>query len=349
MHWLTIQEHFNDLVVGTYGRGFWILDDITPLQLMNDDILNSDAHLFPPRAVYRFQFITEPMAVTYDPSAGQNPPYGAPINYYLKSEGSEKVEITILDAEGRVVRSIEGPKDAGINRIWWDLRYEATTEIKLLTSPPYAPEIGVGPEGWRAFPGGGRLSVLIPPGNYTVRLTAGDQTFEQPLEVRKDPNTAGSEQDIKAQTKVLMEIREELNTVARRINQIESIRAQLLALTSRLDESEDDQAINSAADELDKKLVAVEEQLFQMKITGRGQDMIRYPTQLVGKIIHLADGLAVSDFPPTEEQLEVHKLLVQSLESLSKSLDGILSGDLEDFNTLLREKNVPNVSAAVQE
>ena len=85
------------------------------------------------------------------------------------------------------------------------------------------------------------------------------------------------------------------------------------------------QAVKSAADELDKKIVVVEEQLFQMKITGRGQDMIRYPTQLVGKIMHLADGLAVADFPPTEEQMEVHRLLGQSNESLRTSLDGILS------------------------
>jgi hypothetical protein len=109
------------------------------------------------------------------------------------------------------------------------------------------------------------------------------------------------------------------------------------------------QAVKSTADELDKKIVVVEEQLFQMKITGRGQDMIRYPTQLVGKIMHLADGLAVADFPPTEEQLEVHRLLGHSKESLRTWLDGILSRDLEDFNNLLRDMNVPNVSAAVQE
>jgi len=350
MHWLTIQEHFNDLVIGTYGRGFWILDDITPLQLITDEVMNSEAHLFQPRPSYRFQFITEPMVFNHDPSEGQNPPYGASINYYLKSDGSEDVEITILDANGEDVRSIdELNKEPGINRIWWDLRYDATTEIKLRTSPTYAPEIGVGPEGWRPFPGGGKLSVLVPPGSYTVRLTVDEHTFEQPLTLRKDPNTVGSEADIQAQTRVMLEIRDELNVVADSINQIESIRSQLLALTDRLSDGDDNQSLKTAAEELDKKLIGVEERLFQMKITGRGQDLIRYPTQLVGKLLHLADGLAVADFPPTREQLEVHEQLGQSVRSLRTSLDQIVSEDVAGFNTSLREQNVPNVLATLQE
>ena len=69
-----MQEHFNDLVIGTYGRGFWILDDITPLQQLTPEVLASAAHLFSPRAAYRFRDVTPISAQADEPSAGENPP-----------------------------------------------------------------------------------------------------------------------------------------------------------------------------------------------------------------------------------------------------------------------------------
>ena len=83
---MTVQEHFNDLVIATYGRGFWILDDLTPLQQLNQSARDAGAHLFTPRAAYRFQSIEPPgQAPAIDMTAGQNPPYGASINYWLKA------------------------------------------------------------------------------------------------------------------------------------------------------------------------------------------------------------------------------------------------------------------------
>ena len=83
VYWLTIQEHFNDLVVSTYGRGFWILDDITPLQQMTDEVLASLGHLFQPRPAYRFRNKEGRVSQPEDPGAGQNPDYGASIHYFL--------------------------------------------------------------------------------------------------------------------------------------------------------------------------------------------------------------------------------------------------------------------------
>jgi photosystem II stability/assembly factor-like uncharacterized protein len=85
VYWIAIQEHFHDLVLATYGRGFWILDDITPLEQMTPQMLDADAHLFPPRDTYRFRTAAQPEAMPNDPTAGQNPPYGAAIDYNLKS------------------------------------------------------------------------------------------------------------------------------------------------------------------------------------------------------------------------------------------------------------------------
>ncbi len=106
---MTVQERFHDLVVATYGRGFWILDDITALEQMTPEIGAAKAHLFTPRATYRFKDAAQPASVDYDPTTGKNPPYGASINFYLKSNLAEKdvAKLTITDASGKKVREIE--------------------------------------------------------------------------------------------------------------------------------------------------------------------------------------------------------------------------------------------------
>ncbi|MCH7684805.1 MAG: sialidase, partial [Gemmatimonadetes bacterium] len=95
MYDMVVQEHFNDLVVGTYGRGFWIMDDLSPLQQLTSDVTSADAHLFEPRSAYRFHNITSPMSMPNDPTAGENPEYGASINYWLGSEQATDVEIRV--------------------------------------------------------------------------------------------------------------------------------------------------------------------------------------------------------------------------------------------------------------
>jgi len=133
------------------------------------------------------------------------------------------------------------------------------------------------------------LSVLVPPGTYTVKLVAGGQPLEQQLTVRKDPNTAGSDADIQAQTKAMLEIRDTMNEVARVINQAESIRVQLAQMKTLVADDEAGKAVKTAADDLDARIVAIESHLFNIMATGRGQDMLRTPSQMVEKLSHLAD------------------------------------------------------------
>jgi photosystem II stability/assembly factor-like uncharacterized protein len=339
VYWIAIQENFHDLVIATYGRGFWILDDITPLQQANAEVLNSSAYLFSPRAAYRFRGITVPYSSSDDPTAGQNPPYGASINYYSKAAPKAEPSIKIVDAEGQTVRTIRGTRNAGVNRVWWDLRTEQSREVRLRTSPAYAPEVRVGPEGWRALPEGGRMSLLVPPGTYTVKLSIDGQEFSQPLTVLKDPNVAANDSDIQKQTAMLVDLRNDLETAAGMVNQIESIRGQLDSLRPLLKNAE----LKAAADDLDKKLIDIEDNLIQRKITGQGQDTVRFPPKLISKINYLAGGVNSGDFAPTTQQIEVHSMFKAQLASLQKRLDDVVGSDLGNFNRLLREKNIGNV------
>ena len=343
VYWITIQENFHDLVIATYGRGFWILDDITPLQQMTNEVMNSSAQLFTPRAAYRFRGITVPYSSSDDPTAGQNPPGGASINYYSKAAPKSEPSIKIVDADGKTVRTLRGTRNAGLNRVWWDLRAEPSKEVRLRTSPAYAPEVRLNAEGWRALPEGGRMSVLLPPGAYTVKLTIDGQEFSQPLTVLKDPNAGGNDGDIQKQTAMLFDLRKDLESAADMVNQIESIRGQLENLKPLVRNNAD---VRSAADDLDKKLIDIEDNLIQRKFTGQGQDTTRFPPKLISKIAYLAGGVSSGDFPPNTQQQEVHAMFKAQLASLRKRLDDAVSQDLGNFNRLLRDKNIGNVIAA---
>ena len=345
VYWITVQEHFNDLVIATYGRGFWILDDITPIQQMTTEVLNSTAHLFTIHPAYRLRGITVPYASSDDPVAGQNPQYGAAINYFLKNAPRNEPTIRIVDAEGKTVQTMRGTRTQGLNRVWWNLRTEQSKEVRLRTSPQYAPEVRVNAEGWRPLPEGGRMTILVPPGTYTVKLSVDGQEFSQPLVVLKDPSSGGSEDSIQKQTAMLFELRRDLESAADMVNQIELIRGQLENLKSLLRNNAE---VRSAADDLDKKLIDIEDNLIQRKITGQGQDTVRFPTKLISKINYLAGGVNSGDFAPNTQQVEVHAMFKAQLATLRKRLDDVVSSDVGGFNRLLRDKNIGNVIATGQ-
>jgi len=341
LHWITVQENFNDLVVATYGRGFWILDDVTPLRELTPDVLQKSAHLMKPRAAYRFILITEPMMDSDDQTQGVNPPYGASINYYLKAATEGDVKLEIKDANGQLVRTVDGTKDAGINRVWWDLTYEPSTEIKLRTKPVYAPWVKMGDDGTRPYPGfGGRIRVLVRPGPYNVTLKVGGEETTQSLEVRKDRNSEGTLADIDTQVTRLLQIRDDMNSVVEMIHKLEWTRKQLYDLK---DVHQDDEGIVKAVDDLDKKLLAVEENLVETKLTGRGQDALRWPSRLVFKLAHLANGIGTADFAPTTQQIAVHEMFQKQIGELRQQVETLLSTDVAAFNSMLKEKGIANV------
>ncbi|MGQ0537815.1 MAG: VPS10 domain-containing protein [Gemmatimonadaceae bacterium] len=343
VYWLTVQEHFNDLVVSTYGRGFWILDDLSALQQLTGDIAEKTVHLFTPRPAYRFQFKSTPMAPSHDMTVGENPPYGASINYWLKGPPSGDVTLSILDAAGRTVRTMPGTRNAGLNRVYWDLRGEPSREVRLRTSPMYAPEISLGPQGWRPPPNAPRVAILMPPGTYSVRLTAGGETQTQQLVVRKDPNSGGSEEEIREQVAALFAVHDNVNAVADMINEIELLRGQLVALRQTLADDPATADVRGAADLLEQKFIAVEEHLIQLRVTGRGQDGVRFPQKLSSQIPYLFNGMASGDFRPTAQHGTVQKMFAEETRAHRSRLDALLANDLEQFNRRLNQRGLQGI------
>jgi hypothetical protein len=187
--------------------------------------------------------------------------------------------------------------------------------------------------------------VLVPPGTYTVALTAAGVRRTESLVVRKDPNSEGSEPDVVAQTAMMVKIRGNMTASAKLINDAESVRAQIAAWKTVVGTGESVKAVRDAADALDAHILSVESALFNTTATGRGQDQLRTPGQLVEKLSHLADVVAYADFAPTDSQREVDAKLGQDLGRLQEQLSGILLRELANFNTLLRDRQLGAIVA----
>jgi len=337
MYGLVVQEHFNDLVVGTYGRGYWILDDITPLQQLTPEVAASAAHLFAPRPAYRFQSISAPFTMFDDQSDGENPPYGASLNYWLAEATDDGATVEIANAAGEVVRTLEGTASAGVNRVWWDLMNEPVEQVRLRTKPLYGEDVSLGEDRWRPLPGGplggpGAGTYRQAPGMYTVTLRVGDEVMTQQLEVRKDPHSEGTLADIETQLAALADIRADLEATGELINRVEWVRRQLLDVRAVLEDRGDTPELVAAADSLNQRLIAAEDGLFQMRATGTGQDAIRYPTRLIERLGYLFTTVSIGDFPPTDQQGEVHVILEQRLLRIREAIEDVLDDELADFN-----------------
>jgi hypothetical protein len=312
-------------------------------------------YLFAPRVAYRLHDAEQPFSVSYDASAGFSPPYGTPISFYLKkgsdstvrdSAGTkivnkDSIAITISDASGAVVRTIKAPRNAGINRVWCNLRGDLTKQAKLRTSPEYAPWFTVTLDG-RNAPTIGRVGVLEPPGTYTVKIAGTSES--QQLILRRDPNQMQApDAGLADNVALARQIAQDLDASVGMINTLENVRGQLAALKATVSSDSTRKEVASAADSLDQKLRVVERKLFKTRATGRGQDDLRWPDRLSEQLQYLVGEIEGSDYAPTESQRQVASLLRSQLATVKAEFDRVTTGDVAAFNTMLQQRKVPNV------
>jgi photosystem II stability/assembly factor-like uncharacterized protein len=355
VYWLTIQEQFHDLVVATYGRGFYILDDITPLRELTPEVVSADVHLFEPRPAYRFHPVPSGRSEANGLNAGRNPPYGADINYVLNTAPAGNVRLEIADARGNVVQTLDDvPHRRGINRVWWNLRHEDPRRARLRVAPPGKPFVTL-EEGWRPLRTwdldlvGGQRGPLVVPGTYTVRLHVGDDVYTESLTVLKDPYSTGTLADIQSQVARTLEMRDELNEIVDMIDEVEWLRKQLEDLKARYEGDSTATAVLDAATDLEQKAMDVEGNLFDIHLTGAREDAFRSPMKLYGRLSALASDLNRNgaDFPATEQQVEVHQQFKEQLAEYRLLYQQLMTADRAAFRRLLRELGVPDIISAL--
>lgn len=339
IHDLVVKD--DDLVLATHGRSFWILDDLTPVRQFAEDIRDSGVHLYTPQTALRVRADKPSKSVV----VGQNPPPGAIIDFWLKSEPKGEVKLEVLDSSGSLVRKysskeleeLEAPLDpesekpkpllkpeTGLNRVVWDLRYSGVTPVKDY----YLFEYHDGARGPFALPG-----------TYQVRLTVDDKVQTARLELKNDPRVQVTQADLDKQFALANQIKSELAKIYDAVNQIEDVREQIRGLHRRLDSRESAKAFLAAADAVDKKALAAQEGLVQLKIKAN-EDSLAFPIAVDGQLAVLATVVEGADTPPTAASYQVFEKLSKEAEVQITAWRATVTTDLANLQKLATENNL---------
>ena len=253
VHDIMIHPRDNDLILATHGRSIWIFDDATPLQQMSSQILNSQMHLFPVRPGIRFTSRFTRYGVGDKIFLGSNGPNGALITYYLKDKPDDKTtfKVQVLDSAGKLVQNVEKPaKEKGLNRISWNLRLDG-------------PEIRKPPTEEEAAFGGAPRGPLVLPGTYIVRMTLGDKTQDQSVEVKLDPNVKVPSSDLQAALEMQTKLRDMQSTLNSSLRYLDSVEEQLkhTQTTMKTLNKEPDKDLIKALEDWIKQVDALQDQL----------------------------------------------------------------------------------------
>ena len=362
IHDLAVEQ--GDLVAATYGRSFWILDDVTPLRQTNANLQSGGPHLFAPRTAIRVRRDeNQDTPLPPEVPAGKNPPNGAIIDYYLPSNSSSDVQVEIRDEAGNVVHSYsskplpkeEGElpyvaeywiahpqplsKSPGMHRFVWNLRYTDPPAVHV-ESPynyPIAAIVGstpLPPEG-----------PLVLPGKYEVQLKAGGQVLRQPLEVKQDPRVHVARNELQSALDLQLKISAVLGRNYEAHQQVKQLRARLSELMKR----PKDDPIAVAAAALDRKVGALEGEATPLLEAAKGMSLMAVNDSLTA-LMALVDG---ADFAPSEESFVAFRRVCQGWKEELGAWEQLKSKDIEAFSSLLGKGNLapipsmPSVAADV--
>jgi len=350
--------HGDDLIVGTHGRSFWILDDIAPLRQVSSELATAPVHLYRPQLAYRVRWNrnTDTPLPPEVPS-GKNPPDGAFVDYYLRSDAAAPVALEVFDARGKLVRRFSSsdqpePIDpelavptywvrpaailsgkAGMHRFVWDLRYPPPASIAhdypisaVYQDTPREPR---GP--------------LAPPGRYAVKLTVGESAQTQPLEVKMDPRVKTTDADLAKQFEIASQIASEMDLDFAALKQVQSLREQVKALKTKAGPGELADLISS----LEEKTAALEgkseERFFGVPPTGKQPANLTHLNQELATLLHVLQG---TDAPPTTQALATHRELRQELQGLLARWDELRRREVSAVNQRLKASNLAEITAA---
>jgi len=353
--------HGDDIVVGTHGRSFWILDDITALREVTSEAAAASAFLFRPGITYRVRRnVNTDTPLPPEEPAGKNPPDGAIFDYNLQSAASGPVKLQILDANGRIVRafsSADKPEAtmeqlgkelnvplywirppqilsdaAGAHRFVWDLRIPPPASLRheypISAIVHDTPRLPVGP--------------AVMPGMYSVKLDVAGQTYTQPLEIKMDPRIIAPVDQLDQQFRLASRICEAMNASFASLGQVRAVRAQLRDLEHQAPKGEVADAIRA----LEEKVAP-----FEGAVPGFGQaahqDSFAQLNGQFGQLLAVVDG---ADAAPTQTAQDTTGDLQRALTGLENQWDDVKARDIPALDDQLRRANLPiiNLTATLE-
>ena len=345
----------NDLIVATHGRSFWIIDDLTPLHQLNDDVLLSESYLYKPDISYRMQQ-SGGWGRSNNLLNGVNHPNGVIINYILKEfNENDYVKIDIIDNNNTLVRSFTNNKEkllsslekpvlsntndieyalsgnnikslspkSGGNKLIWDMRYPGFKSFDgmILYSSP-----NVGPKAI--------------PGTYKVRLTYNDAVMSQDFEILKDPRLSNTQNDYLEQFNFLISVRDQVSKANQTIIDIRKIKKDLQYI---IDKSSDKKQLLSLINEFSNKLSVIENRIHMTKNQSR-QDPLNYGIRINNRLAFLMGDSQRGDFPPTDQSIEFFNVIKEELNNELANFNKLLNTYVSQINNMIEDNNIKFIS-----
>ena len=386
VHDLVVKD--DNLVVATHGRSFWILDDLTPFRQIAAGTLDAagDVVVFPAAPKVRMKvypgFGSDPakgyvhykgvgtsniaMEVVEKPDgttethlldAGENPPDGLAIQYYLREKPKEPITLTVRDVDGNEVRTFsskaekapptgadaegaegaEGgsaadeeqkgdtfvPANAGLNRFEWDMRHAPAETAEGMELKPWEKPLGP----------------VVLPGTYTVEVKAGDAASSQQVEVVKDPRVDVSDADLKAQFDMLLQIRDRLSDTTKAVGRVRAMRSQLEDWEKRTKDADNADAIKAAGKAAKDELAAIEKEL----VDTTTKSPLMSPSRLFEKLNALTEFVDSADAAPARQSVEVFEKLSAELDEQLQRIDAAVDNQIAAFNAAIKEAELQPV------
>ena len=331
--WIVVQKQTHDLVIATYGRGFYIMPDMTPLeQGVTPETVTSAVEFLSPRPAYR------------QARGGR-----ADWTFVLKEAPKAPIELQVLDAAGAPVRKLPNiTGTAGWNRASWDMHYDPPRLVALRTTPAEDPHIFEEPRfqnrETRTITHWGisqnEPGPLVGPGKFVLQMTVDGQKYTQPIDILRMPDSHGTDNDLQASARLQLKVRDDISAVSDMTNQLEWMRHQLEVESKDMTSQGGKEALLKSMADIDKKMQDVEYRLISRSeaLSDDKYFVTQYQLYLnfmwlEGEIGGGAGDVAGSgDYPPTETAYGLVLGLEKQLQTVQAQYKTLLDKDVETYN-----------------
>lgn len=320
----------NNLIAATQGRSFWIIDDLTPLHQINDDLINSKAILYKPMDSYRMGGSSRKSK-----TAGQNHPGGVLINYYVKNlDEKDTLSLSFYDGNRKHIKTFTTIPDTkqkeeklkaekGANQFNWNLKYPDAEKVNGMIL------------WWASLSGPTAL-----PGDYSVKLSKNGQALsEQTFTLLKDPRSSASKEDLKLQFDFILEIQQKITEIHKTLKNISKVKTQIKQLNEAISDKENNKDIIELADKIVKELTEYENVLYQTK-SKSNQDPLNFPIRLNNKLAHLNSLSSIGDYKPTDQSIEFKNEITKLIDIELEKIYKIFDEDVSELNKKVKKSHI---------
>jgi photosystem II stability/assembly factor-like uncharacterized protein len=318
VHDLVVHPTEHDLVIATHGRGVYVIDDVTPLRALTQEIIDSNVAMLPTRPAPMVLNTQLQSFGASDSFVASNPPQSATIVYYLKKRhlfGDLKLEV--FDNDGRLITTLPGGKRRGLNRVEWPMRFKA---------PKFPPATNLVP---------GFLGPRVPEGEYRVVLTKGKETLESTVQLVPDPRTPHSKEDRTAQQALALELYDMINDLTFLSDNLIEVHAQATARVEGADAA--------LGDMLGSFATALED--LRTSLSSSKGGMITGEEQLRERLGTLYGNVTGYDGKPSNTQFDRRDSLMGELSDALASGEVLLGAELTVINERLAAAGLAPLAA----